>query len=145
MGFVDEGRALVARSMGGDLELIERRFNDLAGPLVDRGQVAFEAMNRVETLAQCHLVEVTTDHGVGVVETLVFRGKPTISFLGAPRQADRQIEFEPTTNLAQLLRASLMPSTPRASSSPARSVKTSSRPHRSAKRQLVRTSPWPVV
>ncbi len=97
-----KGALLVARSMGGDLELIERRFNDLAGPLVDRGRVAFEAMNRVETLAQCHLVEVTTDHGVGVVETLVFRGKPTISFLGAPRQADRQIEFEPTTNLAQL-------------------------------------------
>lgn len=97
-----KGALFVARSMGGDLELVERRFYDLAGPLVDRAQVAFEAMSRVETLAQCHLVEVTTDHGVGVIETLVFRGKPTISFLGAPRQADRQIEFEPTTNLAQL-------------------------------------------
>lgn len=97
-----KGALFTARSMGGNLELIERRFNDLAGPLVDRGRVAFEAMSRVETLDQCHLIEVTTDHGVGVVETLVFRGKPTISFLGAPRQADRQIEFAPTTNLAQL-------------------------------------------
>jgi hypothetical protein len=97
-----KGALFVVRSMGGDLDLIERRFNDLAGPLIDRAQVAFEAMNRVESLAQCHLVEVTTNQGVGLVETLVFRGKPTISFLGAPRQSDRQIEFEPTTNLAQL-------------------------------------------
>jgi hypothetical protein len=97
-----KGALFIARSMGGDLDLIERRFDDLAGPLFDRAQVAFEAMSRVETLAQCHLVEVTTDHGLGVIETLVFRGKPTISFLGAPRQADRQIEFVPTTNLAQL-------------------------------------------
>jgi hypothetical protein len=92
----------VARSMGGDVDLLERRFEDLAEPLVERGHVAFEAMNRVESLDQCHLIEVTTDHGVGVVETMVFRSKSTIAFLGAPRQADHAIDFAPTTNLAQL-------------------------------------------
>ena len=92
----------VARSIGGDLELVERRFEDLAERLVERGHVAFEAMNRVESLDQCHLIEVTTDHGVGVVETMVFRSKSTIAFLGAPRQADHVVEFAPTTNLAQL-------------------------------------------
>ncbi|HEY1762866.1 MAG TPA: hypothetical protein VGG17_09760 [Acidimicrobiales bacterium] len=92
----------VARSMGGDLDSVERRFEDLAEPLVERGHVAFEAMNRVESLDQCHLVEVTTDHGVGVVETMIFRSKSTIAFLGAPRQADHAIEFAPSTNLAQL-------------------------------------------
>ncbi len=92
----------IARSMGADVELVERRFEDLAEPLVERGHVAFEAMNRVESLNQCHLIEVTTDHGIGVVETMVFRSKPTVAFFGAPRQADREVEFEPTTNLAQL-------------------------------------------
>jgi hypothetical protein len=92
----------VARSIGGDLDAVERRFEDLAELLVERGHVAFEAMNRVESLDQCHLVEVTTDHGIGVVETMVFRSKSTIAFLGAPRQADHAIEFAPTTNLAQL-------------------------------------------
>jgi hypothetical protein len=92
----------VARSMGGDLDIVERRFEDLAEPLVERGHVALEAMNRVESLDQCHLVEVTTDHGIGVVETMVFRSKSTIAFLGTPRQADHAIEFAPSTNLAQL-------------------------------------------
>ena len=97
-----KGALFVARSMGGDLELLERRFEDLSGPLFERAHVAFEAMNRVESLDQCYLVEVTTDHGVGFVETIVFLGKPSLSFLGAPRQADHLIDFEPTTNLAQL-------------------------------------------
>ncbi len=97
-----KGALFVARSLGADLELTERHFDDLAGPLRERGSVAFEAMNRVDSLAQCHLVEVTTDHGVGFIETLVFRGRPTVAFFGAPRQADHIIDYEPTTNLAQL-------------------------------------------
>jgi hypothetical protein len=97
-----KGALYVARSMGADIELAEHRFEDLAEPFVERSHVAFEAMNRVESLDQCHLIEVTTDHGVGLVETMVFRGKPTPSFWGAPRQADHLIEFAPTTNLAQL-------------------------------------------
>jgi hypothetical protein len=92
----------IARSIGGDIDLLERRFEDLAEPLVERGHVAFEAMNRVDSLDQCHLVEVTTDHGIGVIETMVFRSKSTIAFFGAPRQADHVIEFAPATNVAQL-------------------------------------------
>jgi hypothetical protein len=97
-----KGALFVARSMGGNLELVERRFDELSGPLFERGHVAFEAMNRIESLDQCHLVEVMTDHGIGVVETMVFRSKSTISFLGAPRQSDNVINFSPTTNIAQL-------------------------------------------
>jgi hypothetical protein len=97
-----KGALFVARSMGGNIELVERRFDELAEPLAERSHVAFEAMNRIGTLDQCHLIEVTTNHGVGVVETLVFRSKSTIAFLGAPRQADNVIEYAPTTNLAQL-------------------------------------------
>jgi hypothetical protein len=92
----------LARSIGGDIALAEHRFEDLAEDLVERGHVAFEAMNRVESLDQCHLVEVTTDYGVGFVETMVFRSKSTIAFLGAPRQADHVVEFAPATNLVQL-------------------------------------------
>lgn len=97
-----KGALFVARSIGGDLELLERRFDELAGPLAERGYVAFEAMNRIDTIDQCHLVEVTTNHGLGFIETMIFRGTPTISFLGAPRQADNQVHYAPTTNLAQL-------------------------------------------
>lgn len=97
-----KGALFLARSMGGDLALVERRFEDLAGPLRDRGAVAFEAMNRVGSLEQCNLVEVRTNHGVGLLETLLFRGTPTVAFFGAPRQADHRVDYRPATNLAQL-------------------------------------------
>ncbi|MGA7835294.1 MAG: hypothetical protein WCA31_08820 [Acidimicrobiales bacterium] len=97
-----KGALFVARSLGADLELTERRFDELAGPLLERGSVAFEAMNRVEGLEQCHLIEVATDHGTGFIETRVFRGTPTIGFFGAPRQADHHLDYRPTTNLAEL-------------------------------------------
>jgi hypothetical protein len=93
----------VARSLGGDPEFIRQRFNEVAREdAMKRFDVALEAMNRVETLSQCHVAEVQTSYGVGFVEQQVFRGTPTLSFLGAPRQGDNQIGYQPTTNLAQL-------------------------------------------
>ena len=35
--------------------------------------MAFEAMSRVESLAQCFIAEVTTTYGTGFIETLVHR------------------------------------------------------------------------
>jgi hypothetical protein len=97
----------VARSLGADFDLIARRYADVASPYaVDRLGVATEAMNRIDDLSQCHIVEVSTSHGVGFIETLVFRDNGARGLLGglygAPQMSDHQLEFSPTTNLAQL-------------------------------------------
>jgi hypothetical protein len=97
-----KGAFFVSRGMGGDLDSMERRFIDLHPDSAHRCHVAVEAMGRVSELAQCHLVEVTTNYGAGFVETLVFQGKPTFGLWGAPRQADNILTYQPTTNLAQL-------------------------------------------
>jgi hypothetical protein len=97
------GALFVARSLGGDLDSIARRYRDLADPdAVARFDVANESLRRVDTIAQCRLAEVRTTCGVGFVETLVFEGRPTIGFLGAPRQGDHRLDYQPATNLAQL-------------------------------------------
>jgi hypothetical protein len=97
-----KGAFFVSRAIGGDLASMERRFVDLHPGAAPRCHVAVEAMDRIDELSQCHLVEVTTNYGIGFVETLVFQGKPTLGLWGAPRQADNVLSFRPTTNLAQL-------------------------------------------
>lgn len=97
-----KGAFYVSRGIGGDLESMGRRFVDLHPDAEHRCHVAVEAMDRVSELSQCHLVEVTTNYGIGFVETLVFQGKPTFGLWGAPRQADNVLTYRPTTNLAQL-------------------------------------------
>lgn len=97
-----KGAFYVSRGIGGDLLSMERRFVDLHPDAEHRCHVAVESMDRITELSQCHLVEVTTNYGIGFVETLVFQGKPSVGFWGAPRQADNMLSFQPTTNLAQL-------------------------------------------
>jgi len=92
-----------ARGLGGDPEFIRQRFEEVAREdAVRRFDVALDAMNRVDDLSQCHIAQVRTNYGIGFVEQQVFRGTPTISFLGAPRQGDNKVGYHPTTNLAQL-------------------------------------------
>jgi hypothetical protein len=93
----------VARLVGGDPELIRRRFADVAHEdAAARFDVALEAMNRVNDLSQCSLVEVKTTYGVGFVETFIFRDRPTFALRGAPSQSDNRVDYHPETNLAQL-------------------------------------------
>jgi hypothetical protein len=97
----------VGRSLGVDPAMIRSRFADLASaPAAARFDVAMEAMNRVDQLSQCRIVEVSTSHGIGFVENLLFRdtaGRGLVGALyGAPRLTDNQIGYHPTTNLAQL-------------------------------------------
>ncbi len=93
----------VARSLGRDLSSVADRFYEVASPdAAARFDIALESMNRVESLAQCRMSEVTTTHGVGYVETLVFRDKSSYAFYTAPRVGDDVIVFHPVTNLAQL-------------------------------------------
>lgn len=94
----------ITRSLGGDVDAVAARFADLADErALERLAVAVDALERVSSLAQCHLAEVTTTHGTGFVETLIFRDSAPPGWLGtAPRLGDRFVGYAPTTNLAQL-------------------------------------------
>jgi hypothetical protein len=94
----------IARSLGRDIGSIGERFGEISTiQNAERFDVAFEAMSRVESLAQCFMVEVTTNYGTGFIETIVHRDtQSTGPFFSAPRQADDIVEYDPTTNLAQL-------------------------------------------
>jgi hypothetical protein len=94
----------IARSLGRDIDAIGERFGEVSTvQSAERFDVAFEAMGRIETLAQCFIAEVTTTYGTGFIETIVHRDtQSTGPFFSAPRQADDIVTYEPTTNLAQL-------------------------------------------
>jgi hypothetical protein len=94
----------VARSLGRDIVSIAERFGELSSvESAKRFDVAYEAMDRVESLSQCFIAEVTTTYGTGFIETIVHRDtKGTGAFFSAPRQADDVVAFAPVTNLAQL-------------------------------------------
>jgi len=98
-----KGDLFVARSLGGDFTSFADRFADVADEhAVARSDVAIESMSRVDSLDQCHLVEVSTSYGTGLVETLVFRDTSPAGLFGTFRLRDNLVEFAPTTNLAQL-------------------------------------------
>jgi hypothetical protein len=99
-----KGVLFIARSLGGDLDALSTSFADVASErFAARFDVAEESMSRLDNLAQCHLVEVTTTYGTGFLETLVFRGAPTFGVFGAPnRLGDNEVPYQPSTNLAQL-------------------------------------------
>ena len=92
-----------ARSLGRDIDSIGERFGELSSiESAQRFDVAYEAMNRIESLSQCFIAEVTTNYGTGFIETIVHRDlQSTGSFFSAPRQADEIVPYEPATNLAQ--------------------------------------------
>jgi hypothetical protein len=94
----------IARSLGRDIDAIGEHFGEVSTvQSAERFDVAFEAMSRVESLAQCFIAEVTTTYGTGFIETIVHRDTTsTGSFFSAPRQADDIVTFDPVTNLAQL-------------------------------------------
>jgi hypothetical protein len=93
----------VARTLGVDLDTLGSRFEDIAsGDVAKRYYVAVEAMNRVEEFAQCHMAEVSTTHGIGFVEILVFHDIRVRGGYNRPTLSDNQIDFYPSSNLAQL-------------------------------------------
>jgi len=93
----------VARSLGVDLDTLGVRFEDIAsGDVANRYFVAVEAMNRVEEFTQCRMAEVSTTHGIGYVEILVFRDTKYRRGANPPRLGDNRIDYEPRSNLAQL-------------------------------------------
>lgn len=97
---------LVGRDIGLDLGELQERFNAGAGDRsAQRANVAFDAMARIDALSQCHVFEVSTHYGVGLVETTVVRDQAGHSWggiTGIPVALGQyQVGFAPTTNLAQ--------------------------------------------
>lgn len=95
----------VTRSLGGDVHTISRRFAEVASAdLAARYDIAKNAMNRVEQLSQCQIIEVTTNHGVGFLENLVFRDPSRTTFYGSGiiNVTENRIDYQPTSDLAQL-------------------------------------------
>lgn len=91
------------RSLGADPGVITRRFAEVANDdLAQRYDIAMEAMDRVVSLDQCLMVQVSTTHGAGLVEILVFHDTTTKGPYSAPSLGSNRIEYRPTTNLAQL-------------------------------------------
>jgi len=98
-----KGTLFVARSLGLNIETLGERFAEVASPsAIERSDVAVEAMSRVDALAQCQLIEVTTTYGTGFIELLVFSLTAKSGWMGTRRLAVNEIEYEPTTNLAQV-------------------------------------------
>ncbi len=91
----------------GDLDDLGERFCELADPrLVDRASITLDAMNRVHSLAQCGLVEVSTSYGPGllfVATPLSSSSDPFGGVRGRPSiVGDFPEAYAPRTNLAQV-------------------------------------------
>ena len=98
-----KGALFIARSLGGDLDMIGRRFCDVADEIVnERCEITLRAMDRVHELDQCRIAEVTTSYGVGFVETLAFRDNSPGGRYRRPTLPDNEVTYHPSTNLAQL-------------------------------------------
>ncbi len=97
----------VARELGLDLDdVAERLVRGASASCAARATVAFDALARVEELSQCHVVAVTTTYGPGLVETTVVRDQTGHHWggltSGPVRLGQFQVNYAPTTNLAQL-------------------------------------------
>jgi hypothetical protein len=97
----------IGREIGLDLEDAHRRFSDGATPKVaQRGDVAFDAMARISDIAQCHVIEVSTTYGLGLLQMTVVRDQGTSSWGGITGQAvslgQYRVGYAPTANVAQM-------------------------------------------
>lgn len=97
----------IGREIGVDVDEAEARFLDVApNASASRARVAFDAMARIDSLDQCHVIAVTTNYGPGLLESTVVRDQGIASWGGITGQpvslGQFQVPFVPTTNLAQL-------------------------------------------
>jgi len=99
--------AFVARQLGVDVAQAQDRFREVATvACANRADVAFDALARIDYLGQCHVFEVSTTYGPGLVETTVVRDQGAKSWggiTGMPVSLGQYaVGYAPTTNLAQM-------------------------------------------
>jgi len=83
-------------------------------------------MNRIESLSQCFIAEVTTNYGTGFIETIVHRDlQSTGSFFSGRVKPTRSCPTSRPPTSRNSRRASPTPSMPPVICAPARSLKTS--------------------
>ena len=95
----------IGKSLGRDSSALNNQFSELArASVTSRFAIAFESMNRVSSLGDCRITEVSTTYGSGFVETLVFRDSSSPGFATGftPRRPDDHVIFRPRSNIAQL-------------------------------------------
>jgi len=69
-----KGGLLVARASELDRDVLFERFADIAPPLsVELAGVIFKSTDRLDHFSQCFLVETSTSHGAGLLNTAVAR------------------------------------------------------------------------
>jgi hypothetical protein len=86
--------------LGEDPDTFINTFDDEASR--KRAAIAVSGASRTTGLDQCHLVEVTTSYGVGLVELPVLNDVAAVGWRGAP-SLDRNVAiYSPTTNLATI-------------------------------------------
>ena len=89
--------------IGGDLESMANRFVSLASDRAARRfAVALDALERVTTLADCRIAEVSTSHGIGFLVNPELTDMPGFGLYAAPALGYRRVTFQPTSNVAQL-------------------------------------------
>ncbi len=98
---------VIGRDLGLDLDELHQRFVDGATTeLSRRAAVAFDAVERITQLAECHVIEVATTYGVGLFESTVIRDQTATTLGGLTGRpvilGQFQVGYAPTTNLAQL-------------------------------------------
>ena len=97
----------IARDLGGDLDSLQQRFHDTAEENTwKRGEIAFDALTRIEDLSDCHLIEVNTSYGRGLVQKTVVRDAADHTWGGITAigvsLGEFQVDYCPATNIAQL-------------------------------------------
>lgn len=79
-----------------------RLFGGPSTPGGTRCQTLQRSLRKGGSLAQCHLVEVTTSYGVGIIELPLPRDVPAMGWLDVPLIDRDDALYAPTMNLAQL-------------------------------------------
>jgi hypothetical protein len=84
--------------LGEDLNAFTNMFDNDAAK--KRAEIAVTGASRTTALDQCHLVEVTTNYGVGLVELPIRNDAPAVGWRGAPSLDNNVAVYHPSTNLA---------------------------------------------
>jgi hypothetical protein len=70
------------REYGMDFDAVADRFRQLSPDSAENVVVVISALDRLEHLAQCHIVETSTNYGVGLLNTVIVRERASAMGLG---------------------------------------------------------------
>ena len=92
---------VLAAPLGEDPDEVVDLFAGSPSPARSRAKAVVDAVERTNDLSDCHLVEVTTTYGLGILELPIAKDVATFALRGAPLIDHNLAEYRPTSNLAQ--------------------------------------------